>query len=389
MRRLAILAMVVVSVVLAVAASGWFLRGYSFGDWARDNGYSPGDAMPNVVSACLRSIKSLDGIDDFDWTATWSLDLRSNQISRIESGAFSGLTNLTELVLNGNRLSSIELGAFSGLANLTTLALNHNQLSNIEAGVFNKLTNLEQLYLDDNQISSIEPGDFDGLPYLKVLGLNHNQISSIEPGDFSGLANLRRLDLNSNVLLSIESGALSGLTNLTKLNLTQNIALTELNLAGANFSSLTFFNVYRNYSVRSVSLANTVVNQKSLATLLDGGVLNPLNHSTPGKFFGIGELDVIDGITKMDLSGVDFADVTDLEPLHVMDDLTDLWLVDTKNLDAAALDVLLDNLETIEGTEKEGVLHMTQADFDAFDTAGDGLLAAWDAEPGHHVEIVK
>jgi hypothetical protein len=45
-----------------------------------------------------------------------------------------------------------------------------------------------------------------------------------------------------------------------------------------------------------------------------------------------------------------------------MDQLTDLWLVGTKNLDAAALDVLLDNLETIEGTEKEGVLHVTQAD---------------------------
>ena len=57
-------------------------------------------------------------------------------------------------------------------------------------------------------------------------------------------------------------------------------------------------------------------------------------------------------------------------------------------MDAAALDVLLDNLETIEGTDTEGVLYITQANFDAFNAAGGGLLAAWDAEPGHHIEFV-
>jgi hypothetical protein len=54
---------------------------------------------------------------------------------------------------------------------------------------------------------------------------------------------------------------------------------------------------------------------------------------------------------------------------------------------------LLDNLVTIEGdanaTDTEGILYMTQADFDAFNTAGGGLLAAWDAEPGHRVELVS
>ena len=71
-----------------------------------------------------------------------------------------------------------------------------------------------------------------------------------------------------------------------------------------------------------------------------------------------------------------------------MDDLTDLWLAGTQNLDAFALNALLDELATIEGTDVEGILHMTQADFDAFNTAGGGLLAAWHAEPGHHVAFV-
>ena len=57
-------------------------------------------------------------------------------------------------------------------------------------------------------------------------------------------------------------------------------------------------------------------------------------------------------------------------------------------MDATALDVLLDNLETIEGADTEGVLYMTQANFDAFNAAAGGLLAAWDAESGHHVAFV-
>jgi hypothetical protein len=70
-------------------------------------------------------------------------------------------------------------------------------------------------------------------------------------------------------------------------------------------------------------------------------------------------------------------------------DLIDLWLIDTRNLDAGALDELLDNLETIESADIEGVLYMTEAGFDAFNTTGGGLLAAWDAEPGHHVEFLQ
>jgi hypothetical protein len=101
---------------------------------------------------------------------------------------------------------------------------------------------------------------------------------------------------------------------------------------------------------------------------------------------GIGELD---GITAADLSGIDFGDITDLEPLYAMDDLTELWLVDTRNVAASDLDLLLDNLETIERTDTEGILYMTGADFDRLNTAGGGLLTTWHREPGHHVEFIQ
>ena len=90
----------------------------------------------------------------------------------------------------------------------------------------------------------------------------------------------------------------------------------------------------------------------------------------------------------MDLSGIDFINITDLKPLYTLSKLTDLRLVNTQNLAALDLDRLLDNLLAFEHTETEGVLYMTQADFDAFNAAGGGLLAAWHAEPGHHVAII-
>jgi hypothetical protein len=234
-------------------------------------------------------------------------------------------------------------------------------------------TPTETLRLDGNQLSSIESGDFSGLTNLTTLTLGGNQLSSIEPGDFSGLTNLEYLGLNENQLSSIESGAFSGLKNLTTLGLAHNITLTELNLEAADFSSLRSLHVARNANVTSVSLKNTVLNHTALVALMDGW------------FVGIGELA---GITEMDLSGIDFGNITDLEPLYVMDDLTDLWLVNTQNVDATQLDVLLDNLATIEETDVEGILYMTQADYDSFNAAGRDRLAIWHAEPGHHVEFL-
>ena len=121
MRRLATLAVVVVSALVGpTVASG---QNYSFGDWARDHGYSPGDAMPGHTWAANSSpaIDNLDGIGEFDWTTTEQLFLHDNRISSIEAGAFSGLTNLMVLLLERNQLSSIESGTFNRLTNLEWL----------------------------------------------------------------------------------------------------------------------------------------------------------------------------------------------------------------------------------------------------------------------------
>jgi hypothetical protein len=97
--RLATLA-VAAALISPAVASGQC----TFLDWARDQGYEPGDVMPGAVNARVSGIDSLDGIGDFDWTTTPTtrLELGFNQLSSIESGGFSGLTNLMELWLTDN-----------------------------------------------------------------------------------------------------------------------------------------------------------------------------------------------------------------------------------------------------------------------------------------------
>ena len=316
------------AVIAVFFASPITVSGYSFGDWASDSGYSPGDAMPLSVFANDASIDSLNGIGDYNWDATESLYLDRNWITVIEPGDFS------------------------------------------------QLRNLQILFLGSNLITSIEAGDFDGPENLKWLYLPLNPLGSLDAGDLAGLESLDKLSLT---IGHIDPGALGGL-RLDALFLSSHFPpLTSLDLTDADFTRLLDFHVDDNWSdITSASLKNSIIDQASLAVLMDGG-------SRSSYFKGIGEQY---GVTSMNLSGIDFSAITDLSPLYVMDDLNELWLAGTENLSAADLDTLLDNLETMERTATEGVLYMTQADYDDFNAAGGGMLASWDAEPGHHVSFV-
>ncbi|MDP6546234.1 MAG: leucine-rich repeat protein [Phycisphaerae bacterium] len=364
-------------------------------------------AMENLENLWLHynNISSVESGDFAGLTKLTYLELYANQVSSIGSGAFSELSSLSHLYLGDNKISSIESSHFTGLANLNELHLYTNQISSINSGTFSTMTSLTGLFLYDNEISSIESGDFSGLSNLSYMELQNNQISSIESNDFSGLSNLTYLNLQNNQISNIESDAFSGLaglaylylgdnpisniesgafsnmTNLESLRLGGNTSITDLNLDGADFSSLTRTSFGREIgwdtSVTSVSLKNAVLNQTSLEALLDGG-------SSSTAFKGIGQLS---GITELDLSGVDFSQISSLAPLHAMDDVTDLRLVGVSNISAAQLDALLDEMATMQGTVTEGILYLTQADYDVLNTAGGGMLAAWDAESGHHVQI--
>ena len=96
----------------AVVCSPSAAPAITFGEWAADRGYSPGDVMPDRVDASDASIHSLDGIGDYDWTTTPTerLCLDGNELQAIDVNEFRGLTDLRSLELGSNQISSIELG---------------------------------------------------------------------------------------------------------------------------------------------------------------------------------------------------------------------------------------------------------------------------------------
>ncbi len=150
------------------------------------------------------------------------LYLNSNLISTIQSGTFTGLNNLQILHLHNNQISTIQSGTFSGLSNLRTLDLNKNLISTFQSGTFTGLSNLQTLYLNSNLISTIQSGTFTGLSNLQTLALYDNQISTIQSGAFTGLSNLQSLYLQYNQISTIQSGTFSGLSNLKRLVLRGN-----------------------------------------------------------------------------------------------------------------------------------------------------------------------
>ena len=102
----------------------------------------------------------------------------------------------------------------------TTLDLSGNMLTIIKAGAFSRLTNLTELRLVKNLIHTVEPGAFDGLLRLEFLHLGENKLEFIP--DFSLLPMIKFLTLGLNPLHSMD------LKN--EENLREAVYLEELNI---------------------------------------------------------------------------------------------------------------------------------------------------------------
>lgn len=392
-------------VFLALFLSATTTRAVTFADWAAANGYGPGAVLPPTVSAQSSSIDVLTGLNGYDWTTTPTecLNLHDNQIMAIASGTFSQPNDLTHLDLSRNAITSVEPGDYMGLEDLETLLLSRNQIATLGSGGFSGLDNATSLQLDHNQITSLSTGCFSGLSSLTHLGLGGNQIATIPTYGLDGLGALTTLDLHDNLITTFESGCFHELDSLETLDLRSN---SMTNIPGGAFSDLgmlTSLNLSWN-SITSIdpgdymglqNLNSLRLHHNAIATLGGGGSSglskltsldlsdNPITTLEGGFCVGFSGT-----LTVLNLSDVDFALLTDLTPLYDLDSLTDLWLARSTNVNAVALDTLLDNLAAMQSVATEGVLYLTQADYTSLNTSGAGRLAAWDAEPGHHVQIV-
>nr|QMO95000.1 Toll-like receptor 3 [Pampus argenteus] len=189
-----------------------------------------------------------------------TLNLTGTAIVNINPGSFSGLRNLTKLLLDFNFIKQILTGKeFEGLGQIQEIHMSNNHQTvnlsstsfvnvpslrvltlgksltvtalNLNPSPFRPLTNLTFLDLSNNNIANIRENLLDGLVNLKVLKLQHNNFARLWKSAnlggpvlfLKGAQNLLSLQMDSNGLDEIPKEALRGLNNLHELSLANNL----------------------------------------------------------------------------------------------------------------------------------------------------------------------
>lgn len=118
------------------------------------------------------------------------LDLRNNEISKVNRYTFASLTNLEFLCFKHNKIQDIDENAFQKLVKLTELNLSYNQLTYLRPKIFYNLKNLSKLKLEYNPLTSLPVEIFHSLINLKSLNLSGIEIENINIHHFKSLKNL-------------------------------------------------------------------------------------------------------------------------------------------------------------------------------------------------------
>ncbi len=150
-----------------------------------------------VQDAIVDKVSGVDNADDVTpahLAAITDFSLRSEGITSLKSGDFSGLSSLANLDLADNSISNISV--LSGLTKLTELNLSDNIISNISQ--LSSLTKLTTLYLERNAISNVSV--LERLTKLTYLSLESNPIS-----DYAPLRRLKKANPTLYISINIEN----------------------------------------------------------------------------------------------------------------------------------------------------------------------------------------
>lgn len=130
------------------------------------------------------------------------LELRNNQLTRVDAKVFSWAPNLTSIDLSHNQIQEIESHAFYGLGKLEQLKLNNNRIRNLSRDAFAGAGRLEYLHLQCNDLEFVENDAFD-LPQLFEVILRNNNLTTLSDNLFANTPNIELVDVGFNQLKHI------------------------------------------------------------------------------------------------------------------------------------------------------------------------------------------
>lgn len=193
------------------------------------------------------------------------LNLKGNQIEKINNSVFVNLYQLKKLDLSNNRLTYIYPNAFLNLTSLATLILTSNRIKLIQSRAFSQLPQLTELQLASNQLHAFESyvfGKFEN--NLRTLDLSMNDLSDFNA---TGLANVSNFQLRGNNLQSFDLEFFKPLFGLSDLDLSFNDLniIYSIDYIRSDFQYLTYLD-FSNMFLKYVDLDFFMIKFQNLQT---------------------------------------------------------------------------------------------------------------------------
>jgi len=165
-----------------------------------------------------------------------------NSVTTIDYSIFSGLPELTKLILGRPELSpvnmSVAIGAFNGSSKLDSLSLNCNlQITNYSTGATSPFSTISSLTIGDH-VNSI--GNYAFIGCNKLLNINvPNAVTSIGNSVFAGCTKVTDITLG-NSLAQLGTGVFTGCSSLLNINVNNaNVSYSSINGVLFSFDKLT------------------------------------------------------------------------------------------------------------------------------------------------------
>ncbi|OWR52546.1 putative toll precursor [Danaus plexippus plexippus] len=175
---------------------------------------------------------------------------------------FTGLQDLTKLLLSVNGITHLPDNVFSDINNLTWLNIRFNNI-NLSDQLFKPLEKLETLEISHNHLTNMSSNLFSHLSLLRRLSLWQSNITWFSKDFFTGVNVLEELDLSSNGLNELPVSIFKPLGRLKKLTLFSN-----------KFSTLPKNIFSTNLELETVFILNNDVKMVELPSFLFGNLPN-------------------------------------------------------------------------------------------------------------------